>query len=162
MFAENLPDSPVRRLVAIERDRTGQSALGFERPPEEGFRRGDISLRPQQEIDRLSLAVDSAIEICPATFDLDVSFVDPPGLADFAGKAVPSPFELGNIALNPTHDRGVRQSDASFSHHLDEIPEAQLKSEIPTNTDNNDLLIKMAALEELVDAQHARPPSCRL
>ena len=159
MFAEDLPDSPVRRLVAIERDRTGQSALDFERPPEKGLRRGDIPVRPQQEIDRLSVAIDSAIEIGPATFDLDVSFVDPPGTANFAGKAVPSLFELGNIALKPTHNRGVRQSDASFSHHLDQIPEAQLKSEIPPNTDNNDLLIKMTALEEIVDAQHAGPPS---
>jgi len=48
------------------------------RPPEEGFGRGKISLRPQQKIRYLSLAVDSAIKICPAAFDLHVGFVFPP------------------------------------------------------------------------------------
>ena len=78
MFAEELPSRPVGRLIAIECDRTRQSALGLERPPEEGFRRGNISLRSQQEIHRLSPAVDSAIEIRPTAFDLHVGFVDPP------------------------------------------------------------------------------------
>ena len=47
------------------------------------------------------------------------------------------------------------QIDAALSHHLDEISEAQFEPEIPTHTENNDLPIEMAALEELVNSQHA-------
>jgi hypothetical protein len=49
----------------------------------------------------------------------------------------------------------LRQINAPLSHHLDEISEAQLKPEIPTHTENNDLPIEKAALEELVNSQHA-------
>ena len=55
--------------------------------------------------------------------------------------------------------RATSPIDASFSHHLDEISEAQFKPEKPTHTDNDDLPIEMAALEDFVDAQHAGLPS---
>jgi hypothetical protein len=54
------------------------------------------------------------------------------------------------------------QIDAALSHHLDEISEAQFEPEIPTHTENNDLPIEMAPLEELVNAQHAGLLSLRL
>jgi hypothetical protein len=65
-------------LIAIERNGARQSSLGLERSLEEGFRRSDIALRAQQEIDCLSLAVDGAIKIGPVALDLHVGFVDPP------------------------------------------------------------------------------------
>ena len=54
MFAEEFPGRPVRSLIAVERDRARQSALALERPLEKSFRRSDIPLRAQQEIDGLS------------------------------------------------------------------------------------------------------------
>ena len=68
-------------------------------------------------------------------------------------KAIPAPFEFGNVALNPTHDGRVRQIDAPLSHHLDEISEAQFEPEIPTHTENNDLPIEMAAISLACSAE---------
>ena len=109
MFAESLFDRPMRGLIAIERNLLRQSTLAHERPPEEGLGRREVPFGAQQEIDGLSLFVDGTIEIGPASFDFDVGFVDAPGATREAGEAVPALFELRDIALDPTHDRRVRQ-----------------------------------------------------
>jgi hypothetical protein len=79
MFAESLRGRAMRSLIAVERDLMRQSALGAESAPEERLGGGGISLGAQQEIDGLSLLVDGAVEIGPASSDLDVGFVDAPG-----------------------------------------------------------------------------------
>ena len=155
MFAESLFDRPMRGLIAIERNLLRQSTLAHERPPEEGLGRRDVPFGAQQEIDSLSLFVDGTIEIGPAPFDFDVGFVDPPGATREAGEAVPALFELRDIALDPTHDRRVRQREPAFSHHLDEIAKAEFVSQIPADTEDNDLAIEVAPFEEFVHAQHA-------
>ena len=77
----------------------GQSPLAPERPSEERLGRGDVPLGAQQEIDDLSLFVDRTIEIGPATFDFDVSFVDAPGPSSRASEAAPAFLEFWGIAL---------------------------------------------------------------
>ena len=67
MFAKDFPRRPMRGLVAIKRDRAWQSALALERPPEKRFGRRDIPLGAEQKIYCLSLLVDRAIEISPAS-----------------------------------------------------------------------------------------------
>src|SRR3984885_10413230 len=94
MLAENLTGRAMRGLIAIERDLMRQSPLAPESPSEEHLGRGDVSLGAKQNIDGLSLFVDSTIEIGPATLDFDVGFVDAPGLAHRASKAVPALFEF--------------------------------------------------------------------
>jgi hypothetical protein len=54
------------------------AALTLERPPEESLRGSDIPRGAQDEIDGLSIAVNGAIEISPATLDCHVSFTDAP------------------------------------------------------------------------------------
>jgi hypothetical protein len=144
---EELPGRAVRRLIAIERDGARQSALTLERPLKECFRRSDIPPRAQQKIDRLSSAVDSTIEISPAAFDLHVSFVDPPRAASFAGEPVPTFFEFGNVALDPTHDGRVRQFNSAFGHHLHEISKTELEPTIPTHAKDDDLPVKWRPLK---------------
>src|ERR1700735_3582234 len=109
MFAESLFGRPMRRLIAIERNLMRQSTLAHEGPPEEGLGRRDVPFGTQQEVDGLSLFVDGAVEIGPASLDLDVGFVDAPGPAHRAREAVPAPFEFRHISLDPTHDRRMRQ-----------------------------------------------------
>ena len=161
MFAEEFPGSPVRSLIAIKRNGARRSSLDLERSLEEGFRRSDIAFRAQQEIACLSLTVGGAIEIGPLALDLDVGFVDPPRPPSFAGAEVPSLFEFSNLALNPAHDRRVRQIDAALGHHLDDIPEAQLIPETPTHTEKDDLPGEMAGFDpdrshDLRDAENGR------
>ena len=78
MRGEELPGRSVRSLIAVERNGARQGALALERPAEESFRGSDIPLCAQQEIDGLSIAVDGAIKIGPAAFDLHVRFIDAP------------------------------------------------------------------------------------
>jgi len=155
MFAESLCRPAMRRLIAVERDLVWQLALALERPSEERLGGGDVPLGAKQEIDGLSLFVDSAVKIRPAASDFDVGLIDASGPPSWASKAVPAFLEFGSIALDLTHDRRVRQGEPAFGHHLDEITKAELVAQIPPHTEDDDLPIEVAAFEEFVHAQHA-------
>ena len=104
MLPEDFPRRPMRSLIAVERDLLRQSTLGLERPTEERFGGRNISLGAEEEIDGLSGPVDGAVEISPATLDLDVGLIDAPGSVGLASEAVPPLFEFWNIAFDPAHD----------------------------------------------------------
>src|SRR5271170_226684 len=161
MLAENLTGRAMRGLIAIERDLMRQSPLAPESPSEEHLGRGDVSLGAKQNIDGLSLFVDGTIEIGPATLDFDVGFVDAPGLAHRASKAVPALFEFRRIALDPPHDRRVRQRKPTLGHHLHEITKAEFVPQIPAHAEHDDLPVEMAAFEKIVNVQHAWSGSSR-
>src|SRR5450759_4658138 len=57
-------------------DGARQPALALERPPEKRLGGRDIPLGADQEVDRLSLLVDRAIEVSPAAFDLHIGLVE--------------------------------------------------------------------------------------
>src|ERR1700730_17811812 len=63
MFAESLCRPAMRRLIAVERDLVWQWALALERASEERLGGGDVPLGAKQEIDGVSLFVDSAVKI---------------------------------------------------------------------------------------------------
>ena len=150
MFAEGLCRPAMRRLIAVERDLVWQLALALERPSEERLGGGDVPLGAKQEIDGVSLFVDTAVKIRPAASDSDVGLIDAPGPPNWASEAVPALLELRHIALDPAHDRRVRQGEPAFGHHLDEISKAELVSQIPAHAEHDDLLIKVPALEKSV------------
>jgi len=148
MFAESLCRPAMRRLIAVERDLVWQLALALERPSEERLGGGDVPLGAKQEIDGVSLFVDSAVKIRPAASDFDVGLIDAPGPPSWASEAVPALLELRHIALDPAHDRRMRQGEPAFGHHLGEISKAELVSQIPAHAEHDDLLVKVPALEE--------------
>ena len=80
-----------------------QSALALERLPEKRLGGRDIPLGAEQEINSLSFFVDRAVKVSPAPLDLHVGFIDSPGGAVSAREAVPAPFKVRNIALDPAH-----------------------------------------------------------
>lgn len=94
-----------------------------------------------------TLFVNRAVEIGPAPLDFDIGFVDAPGPSSRASEAVPTFLELRNIALDPTHDRRVRQGEPEFGDHLDEVAKAELVAEIPAHTEDDDFTIEMATLK---------------
>src|SRR5260370_5161845 len=161
MFAESLFGCAMRSLIAIERDLMRQLPLAPESPSEERPGGCDVPLGAQQKIDSLSLFVDRTIEIAPATFDFDGGFVDAPRLSSRASEAVPTPFEFRRVALDPAHDRGVRQGEPAFGHHLHEITKAEFVPQIPAHTKDDDLPVEMAAFEKIINVQHAGPVSSR-
>ena len=150
MFAESLCRPAMRRLIAVERDLVWQLALALERPSEERLGGGDVPLGAKQEIDGVSLFVDSAVKIRPTASDFDVGLIDAPGPPSWASEAVPALLELRHIALDPAHDRRMRQGEPAFGHHLGEISKAELVSQIPAHAEHDDLLVKVPTFEESV------------
>src|ERR1700734_1602598 len=146
MFAESLCRPAMRRLIAVERDLVWQLALALERPSEERLGGGDVPLGAKQEIDGVSLFVDSAVKIRPAASDFDVGLIDAPGPPSWASKAVLALLELRHIALDPAHDRRMRQGEPAFG----QISKAELVSQIPAHAERDDLLVKVPTLEESV------------
>src|SRR5580700_6282973 len=52
------------------------------------------------------------------------------------------------------------QRQAAFSHHLHQVSQAQLEAKIPAHAQDDDLAVKVATLEQLLDAHqlaHAHP-----
>ena len=48
----------------------------------------------------------------------------------------------------PSANRDVINAEVAFGHHLFQVPKAEAKSEIPTDTKHDDLGFKMASLEQ--------------
>src|SRR5690242_7940413 len=86
----------------------------------------------------------SAVKIRPTASDFDVGLIDAPGPPS---EAVPALLELRHIALDPAHDRRMRQGEPAFGHHLGKISKAELVSQIPAHAEHDDLLVKVSALE---------------
>ncbi len=66
-----------------------------------------------------------------------------PRSANFTGIAIPALLELWNMPLHPAHDRRMRKMQAALSHHLDQITQAELVTQIPTHTQDDDLPSKV-------------------
>jgi hypothetical protein len=70
--------------------------------------------------------------------------------------------------LHPSQNGGVCEVDAALAHHGNQIAIAQLEAQIPPNTQNHDLLVKMPTFEQLLDRYESWHPSiivdigCRL
>ena len=60
-----------------------------------------------------------------------------------------------NIARNPAHDRRMGQGNSALRHHFHEISKAELEPQIPADAEDDDLPVKMAALEKISNAQHS-------
>ena len=110
------------RLVSIEGDfpRT-MPTVRDERFAEEGFGRGDTTGLAQVEVYRSTLFVDCTLQVMPRAFDIDERLIHPPRGAHRPGKAIPTLFELGDVALNPTADSARGHRDAALEHHLRQI-----------------------------------------
>jgi len=94
MLVKEFPRRSMRSLIAVQRDLLRQPALALERPPENALAAATSAWRGA-EIHRSSLLVDSAVNIGPPAFDLHIGFVDAPGCAGPAGKAVPTLLNSG-------------------------------------------------------------------
>ena len=57
--------------------------------------------------------------------------------------------------MDPTHDRGVRQGQPAFGHHLDEITKAELVAQIPAHAEDDNFTVEMAPFEEFVHVRQA-------
>src|ERR1700748_2935121 len=65
-----------------------------------------------------------------------------------------------DLSPHPTHNGRMGQRQAAFGHHLHQVSQAQLEAKIPAHAQDDDLAVKVATLEQLLDAHqlaHAHP-----
>jgi hypothetical protein len=49
--------------------------------------------------------------------------------------------------VHPTHDGSVGHRQAALSHHLHQIPKAELEAQVPPHAQDDDLTLKVATLD---------------
>jgi hypothetical protein len=52
----------------------------------------------------------------------------------------------------------MSQQDAALGHHLDQVTGTELESEVPSHTQNDDLLVKVPPLEQILCRGRFRNP----
>jgi len=53
------------------------------------------------------------------------------------------------------------QRQAAFGHHLHQVSQAQLEAKIPAHAQDDDLAVKVATLEQLLDAHQLAHAHCQ-
>jgi hypothetical protein len=105
MLTPQQPQRAVARHVTIERHLARHPwQRGRERLAKERLRRRDSAISSQQEVDRLPMLVDCAIQIVPLRLDLDVRLINPPRGADRLGESVPALLKFSNVPRYPAKD----------------------------------------------------------
>src|SRR5215472_11797520 len=105
------------------------------------------------EVDGVPCAINRPVQIRPFATDLHVGFVHTPRCSGRPREAVPAALELRRIMMYPAHDSRVGHRQATLSHHLHQISEAELVAQIPPHAQHDDLAIEVAAFEQLLQTQ---------
>ena len=91
-----------------------------------------ILLGRQQEVDRLTEAINGTIQIGPDTLDLDGGLVHPPGPGAWPQVTPDALFEFGGIGLHPTEQSRVVDRETSIRQHGGEIAITDREVQIPS------------------------------
>jgi hypothetical protein len=106
MLATQQPQRAMAWLVSIERDLARHPRQRrAERLTKERLRSRDTAVSAKQEVDRLAMLVNRAIQVVPLRFDLEVRFINPPRRTDCLGESIPAFLKLRYIARYPSKDR---------------------------------------------------------
>src|ERR1700710_86641 len=122
---------------------------GFAKEP---FPRLSVAPGRQQEVDRLAAAVDSSIQIHPASLDLYVGLIHPPGAVAYAQVRPDALLQFGRISLDPPEDSAVVHLHATIQQHQLEITVADRKHQIPPNRPQDHLGVELLPFEGLMPA----------
>jgi hypothetical protein len=145
MFTSQQPQRATAGDVSIERHFARHARKrGRERLAKERLRSRDSAVSAKQEIHRLTVLVDGAIQVVPLRLDRNVGFVDSPRGTDRLGKSVPPLLKLRHVARHPSKDRRMGDLDAALSHHLHQIPIREPVGDVPTHTQLDDIRVERA------------------
>ena len=128
------------------------------RPGKEPLGGGHITPSAQEEVDRAARFIDGPVQVDPLAFHLDISLVHAPRVTHRQGVRLPTLFKIRHVALHPPQDRRMSQQDAALGHHLDQVTGTELQSEVPSHTQNDDLLVKVPPLEQILCRGRFRHP----
>src|ERR1700722_15186565 len=115
----NFTHCSMRSGITIKRDVDRWAQLRAKRFGEKRLGRCSLPLRTQSEVDGVAIPVDSAIQVDPTATVRQIRLVNAPRATALACIAIPALLELRNISLYPAHDRGMRNIQPAFGHHVD-------------------------------------------
>jgi hypothetical protein len=107
----------------------------------------EVSSFAEPELDRVAVAIDGAVKIRPSSADFDVSLIHVPFPADASVAKIKALEQFGRVANNPPVDGRMIDGDTPLGHHLLQVPQAQIVSQIPPDTEQDHGSIEMPALE---------------
>ncbi|TCK94568.1 hypothetical protein B0G74_1130 [Paraburkholderia sp. BL9I2N2] len=148
----HLAHGAVRGCTTIKRDGIRSLALMFDCLAEKGSCRLHVALGAEHEVYCLAHPIHHSIKIDQLAAQLEVSLVDTPRLPCGPAKAVRPFYELRRKAPHPAQDRRVRQRQTPFRHHLDQFAQARLVAQVPANTQNDHVAVKVTACDQFVKA----------
>jgi hypothetical protein len=114
---------------------------------QKAFGSGEVAPLAEPELNGVTVAVDGSIEIFPLASDFDVSLIHVPFPADASFAKIEALEQLRRVADNPSVNGRMVDGDAPLSHHLLQVPQAQIVSQIPPHAEQDYGSIKMPALE---------------
>src|SRR4029077_19566896 len=112
--------------------------------------RSYITPSAQEEVDRAAFFVHGPVQVDPLAAHLDIRLIHTPGVADWPCVMIPALFKLRDILLHPPKNGRMSQQDTPLGHHLDQVTGTELESEVPSHTQNDDLLVKVPPLEQIL------------
>jgi hypothetical protein len=86
----------------------------------------------------------------PLAAHLDIRLIHTPGVADWPCVMIPALFKLREILLHPPKNGRMSQQDTALGHHLDQVTGTEVESEVPSHTQNDDLLVRVPPLEQIL------------
>ena len=100
----HFPHCAMRCRIGVQRDLRRLTRV-LHRTPEKGLCRIHIARSAQEEIDGPAGLVHGPIQVDPASANLDICLVGPPGSADRPSVSAPALLEFRQIMLGPAQNR---------------------------------------------------------
>src|ERR1017187_480806 len=149
----HLAHGAMRRRVAVQCDGPRGRPLTLDSLAKKRLGRAHITMAAQAKVHGPSSAINGPVKVHPLATDLHIRLIDTPRWTRWPREPVPATFELRSIMVNPPHDGRVRHRQAALRHHLHQIAVAEFEPKIPPHAQDNDLLVEVAALEQLIQIQ---------
>src|SRR5258706_8231905 len=116
---------------------------------EETFGCLSVSGRTEQKFQGISLRIHSTIEVHPHLFHFDVRLIDAPRVVRRFEMGSASLLQFWCVALHPAVDGGVIDMQSPLKHHLLQISVAERIPEVPADTQQNNLGLKVTPFERV-------------
>src|SRR5882757_1213902 len=133
----------MRRSIAVQGDRMRRSPLMPDRLLEKGLCCRHIAFAAEPEVNSLPCLVHRSVKVGPLSTYLDIGLTDTPREAGRPAETVPALDELWRVPLYPAQDGGMGKLQPALGHHLDQITQAELVTQIPAYAKDDHLAVEM-------------------
>ena len=112
--------------------------MPLESPVQEPLGGRQIAPLTEPELNGVTVAVDRLVQIPPLPADLDIGFVGMPPTSDRSLAVIEPPQQQRRVMDSLAMDCSMINGDAALRHHLFQIPEAEIVSQVPPHAEQDD------------------------